>query len=143
MSHSPEANRREGMETTATTMKLGELGAPSTILLTTYRRDGRGVPTPVSAVWDGDVGWFRTWDTAAKLKRMRHTPTVTVAPCTMRGQVTGPEVPARVRLLDGDEARAAARRLRRQSPVLHGVLVPLAHRLRGWKTIHLELTDAG
>lgn len=128
------------METTTTAM-LSDLGEPTTILLTTYRRNGAGVATPVSAVWDGDRAWFRTWDSAGKLARMRRDARVTVAPCTLRGRVTGPTVAARARVLDGDEAAAARKRLARRSPVLHGVVVPLTHRLKGWTTVHLELTD--
>ncbi|WP_200211377.1 hypothetical protein [Micromonospora coerulea] len=43
----------------------------------------------------------------------------------------------------GAEYRAAGRSLRRKYPVLHGVLVPLTHRLvrrRTGRTVHFELT---
>ena len=60
--------------------------------LTTFRRDGRGVPT---AVWfaekDGAVYVFTGSDTG-KVKRIRNDGHVTLAPCTAAGQVTGPDV---------------------------------------------------
>jgi PPOX class probable F420-dependent enzyme len=50
-----------------------------TILLTTYRRDGTPVGTPVNIVVDGGRAFVRTFDTAWKLKRIRNNPTVEVA----------------------------------------------------------------
>ena len=49
------------------------------------------------------------------------------------------------RRLDGAEYAKAARLLRQKYPILHGVLVPLAHRLMRSKygrTTHFELTPA-
>lgn len=111
-----------------------------TVLLTTFRRDGTPVGTPVSIAVDGEHAYSRTWNTAGKAKRIRNNPEVEVAPSTFRGKPTGPSIRARARLLTGDEAAAAARRLSRKYPVLHGVLVPWGHRLRGFKTVHYELT---
>jgi len=140
MSRSTRADRRRGMETT-TSARLSGLGEPKTILLTTFRHNGEGVATPVSAVWDGNRGWFRTWDAAGKIARMRRDSHVTVAPCTVHGRVTGPTVDARVRVLADAEAADARHRLATRFPVLHGVVVPLTHRLKGWTTVHVELTD--
>ena len=41
---------------------------------------------------------------------------------------------------DGDEAAHARQLIARKHPVLHGVLVPLAHKLARYETVHLELT---
>ena len=111
-----------------------------TVLLTTYRRDGTAVGTPVHVAVDGGRAFVRTWDATWKPKRIRHTPTVEVAPSTARGVPTGPAIHARARILDGDEAVAAGRALARKYPVMHGGLVPLVHRLRGNTTMHVELT---
>jgi PPOX class probable F420-dependent enzyme len=51
-----------------------------TILLTSYRRDGTPVGTPVSIAVDGDHAYIRTYDAAWKQKRMRRNPEVTIAP---------------------------------------------------------------
>ena len=111
-----------------------------TVLLTTYRRDGTPVGTPVSIAVEGDRAFFRTYDKAWKSKRLRRNPAVTVAPSTMRGKATGPAIYAHARLLSGDEATHAARALARKHPLLHGILVPLSHRLCGYTTLHYELT---
>lgn len=111
-----------------------------TALLTTYKRDGTPVATPVTIAVDGDRAYVRTWDSAWKAKRMRNNPAVLIAPSTMRGRVTGEAIAARSRLLDGDEARRAARAIARRQPILQGVLVPLGHRLMRYRTLHYELT---
>jgi uncharacterized protein len=64
------------------------------VRLTTFRRDGTPVPTAVHIVVDGDTAFFRTWNTAGKAKRLRHTPAVLVAPSTFRGHPRGPEIRA-------------------------------------------------
>ena len=110
------------------------------VLLTTYRRDGTPVGTPVNVAVDGERAYVRTWDTAWKLRRIRNNPEVEIAPCTARGKPTGPAIRARARVLEGDESARAARLLARKHPILHGFLVPLVHRLRGNATVHVELT---
>jgi uncharacterized protein len=111
-----------------------------TVLLTTFRRDGTPVKTPVNIAVDGDHAFIRTWDTAGKAKRIRNNPEVTIAPSTVRGRPTGPSIPAHARILTGVESARAGRLLAGKHPILHGVLVPLGHRLRGSTTIHIELT---
>jgi PPOX class probable F420-dependent enzyme len=114
-----------------------------TVALTTYRRDGSPVSTAVSIAVDGDRAVFRSFAKAGKTRRLRRNPAVEVAPSTVLGRPTGPAVTGTARLLDGAEAREAARLLRRKHPLLHGVLVPLAHRLgrrRTGRTVHFELT---
>jgi PPOX class probable F420-dependent enzyme len=111
-----------------------------TALLTTYKRDGTAVPTPVTIAVDGDRAYVRTWDSAWKAKRMRNNPAVLVAPSTVRGRATGPSIPARSRLLDGEEASRAARALARRQPILQGIFVPLFHKLMRYRTLHYELT---
>ena len=58
----------------------------------------------------------------------------------MRGRPRGEPVSARSRLLEGAEAKHAARAIARRQPFLQGVLVPLAHRLMRYRTLHYELT---
>ena len=113
-----------------------------TILLTTYKRDGTAVATAVSIAFLGERAFFRSYDKAWKTKRLRNNPRVTVAPSTLLGRRTGPEVPARATLLDGEQARVAARALARGHWLLQGVLVPLTHRLARYRTMHYELHPA-
>ena len=125
---------------TASTSALEPFVDQNTVLLTTYRRDGTGVGTPVHIAVDGDRAYIRTWDTAWKLRRIRNNPEVEVAPSTVGGRPTGPAIHARARVLDGAESKYAAELLARKYPILHGVLIPRLHRLRGNRTMHIELT---
>ncbi len=111
------------------------------VLLTTYRRDGTPVGTPVNIAVEGDHAFVRTWETSWKMKRLHNNPEVEIAPCTVRGKPTGPAIHARARVLEGAESKYAGKVLARKHPILHGfLLVPLIHRLRGDKTVHIEPT---
>jgi PPOX class probable F420-dependent enzyme len=113
------------------------------VLLTTYRRDGTPVGTPVSLAVDGDHGYIRSPGTAWKVKRIARNPQVELAPSTARGRVTGPAMKAVARQLEGEEAERAARALRHKHPVLQGVAVPIAHRLMRCGTAYFEVRPLG
>ena len=121
------------------TSTLEPLVRQRTILLTTHRRDGTPVGTPVHIAVEGDRAFVRTWDTTGKFKRIRRTPGVEVCPSTFSGRPTGAAIRARARVLEGEESARAGRMLARKYPVLHGLLIPLVHRLRGNETTHIEL----
>src|SRR5215218_8796189 len=128
----------------ATTPALARFVRQKTVLVTTYRRDGQPVGTPVSLAVDGDHAYLRSFETAGKTRRLHHNPRVDVAPSTARGRPTGPTIQATARRLEGGEARRAARLLARKHPWLHGVLVPLTHRLgraKTGRTVHFQLTS--
>jgi uncharacterized protein len=63
------------------------LGASDFIQLTTFRRSGEGVPTPVWVVPDAGALAVFTPAGTGKLKRIGHTARVTVAECNRRGRV--------------------------------------------------------
>jgi PPOX class probable F420-dependent enzyme len=119
---------------------FAHLARTKTVLLTTYRRDGAPVATPVSIVVDGPRAFFRTYDGAWKTKRLHNNPTVEVAPSTFRGRQTGPPMRARAALAGDRESAHARQLLARKYPILQGAMVPIAHRLRKYKTLHYELT---
>jgi uncharacterized protein len=109
------------------------------IQLTTFRRDGTAVSTPVHVVASADEAFFRTWDVSGKAKRLRHTPAVQIAPATSRGRPLGPPIPAEAHLLESEAALRAARLLAAKHPILHGRLIPWYHRRRGWITQQYRL----
>jgi PPOX class probable F420-dependent enzyme len=112
--------------------------------LTTYKRDGTPVATAVNVVVDGDVAYFRTWNTSGKAKRLRHTSRVELRPSGFRGKPKGEvKLSADATLVVGEESRRAAAALARQHPVVHGLVVPRLHRLRGWSTEHYRLDPLG
>ena len=81
---------------------VDRLGAEKYILLTTFRRDGRAVATPLWVVRDGERLACWTVANSGKIKRIRNSGRVTVAPCDFRGKPLGDAVEARARL--GDQA---------------------------------------
>ncbi len=64
-----------------------DLGEERFISLTTFRRVGTPVPTPVWVVRDGDTLLVTTPEGSGKVKRLRHTPRVEMRPCTRTGKV--------------------------------------------------------
>jgi hypothetical protein len=119
--------------------QLNSLRQTKTILLTTYKRDGTPVATPVSLAFDGERAVFRTYDKAGKTKRLRNNPDVEVAPATVGGKATGPGIHAHAHLLEGADAKRAAKALAGRHHVLQAVLVPAFHRLMRYRTMHYEL----
>jgi PPOX class probable F420-dependent enzyme len=88
---------------------IGDLGEGKYLLLTTFRKDGRAVPTPVWVVRDGEglSAWSAT--DSGKVKRIRRDGKVLVGPCDIKGKPTGESVEAHASLLDqngSDRVRA-------------------------------------
>src|SRR5215213_11556031 len=106
-----------GEVTTATSPALARFVCQKTVLVTTYRQDGRPVGTPVSLAVDGDHASLRSFEQAGKTRRLRHNPRVDIAPSAARGRPTGgPGIQATARRLEGAEARRAARLLTGKHP---------------------------
>ena len=82
--------------------------------LESFRRDGTGVRTPLWFAADGTTLVVYSRADAGKIKRLRRDPTCRIAACDMKGNLSGPWLPAQARLLDGDEAAAAMRLLDRK-----------------------------
>ncbi len=100
------------------------------ISLTTFRRTGVAVSTPVwFAEADGRL-YVTTDPKAGKVKRIRHTARVIVAPCRFNGQTLGPALEARARILTAQECAAAEAALKAKYG-LQWTLLTLPDRLRG------------
>ncbi|WP_210588957.1 PPOX class F420-dependent oxidoreductase [Streptomyces sp. GESEQ-35] len=132
------------MNTPSTSPELTPFIKQWAVLLTSHKRDGTGVGTPVNIAVEGDHAYFRTPGRAWKAKRLRNNPEVEIAPSTVRGAPTGPEIHARARLLDhgSDEDKHAALLLRKKYPLTHGVFVPLSHKVMRTQTLHYEVRPA-
>ena len=65
--------------------------------LETFRKDGRGVKTPVWFVQDRERLYVRTVADSWKVKRVRNNPQVKIVPCKAQGQPTGEWVSAQAR----------------------------------------------
>lgn len=82
---------------------LGQLGSEKYVLLTTFRKDGRAVATPVWVLPAGDGVAIWTESKSYKVKRVRNNPKVTVAACDIRGKARGEAVEGRARIVSDDE----------------------------------------
>lgn len=87
------------------------------LALTTFKRDGTAVTTPIWFNVLGGTLVVTTPRTAWKVKRVANNPRVTFATCTQRGKVTGPVFSGRARVLPDAELRPvmAAKRRRYRS----------------------------
>lgn len=106
-------------------MTAATLGDEKYVLITTYKRDGTGVATPVWSVpLDGDRFGFSTSSGSGKAKRLAHTDRVVVQPCDQRGRVRADSRPvdATARLVTGDELETIRAGLRRK----YGMMVKVA-----------------
>jgi PPOX class probable F420-dependent enzyme len=75
------------------------------LLLTTFTKDGRPKPTVIWAAPDGDRLLVITEGDSWKVKRIRNTGRVTLAPCDIRGNVRGEAVEATATILDKSQNR--------------------------------------
>lgn len=84
------------------------------ISLTTVRKNGEKVATPVWFGEDGDKLYVMTRSSMGKVKRIRNNPLVEVAPCTIRGKVTGDKLFAHARILLPEEHSHARQTINRK-----------------------------
>ncbi|MDX2597717.1 MULTISPECIES: PPOX class F420-dependent oxidoreductase [Streptomyces] len=105
------------------------LGSGKYLLVTSYRKDGTPVATPVWVVPDGDgLGVWTTTD-SWKVKRIRRRADVLVGPCDVRGRPTGDQVPATAEIADA-ATTARYRTLIARKYGIVGRLTLLGSRLR-------------
>jgi uncharacterized protein len=86
-----------------------ELDRQRYLNLATFRRSGAEVATPVWFAAEQGTLWVVSAGDAGKVKRLRNTPRVRIAPCDARGGLRGPWQEATARLV-GDAARIARAR---------------------------------
>ena len=84
------------------------------ISLETYRRNGAGVRTPVWFAEADGVLYVYSLANAGKVKRVRATSRVRVAPCDLRGNLRGEWLEAEARVVDGEEAKRGQELLKRK-----------------------------
>lgn len=102
--------------------------------LITFRRSGDAVPTPVWFALDSSTIYVESGPESGKVKRVRHTPHVTVAPCTINGKVTGPALDGEARIItDQAEIAAAQAALTRAYPLTRTYLYGFLNILRTFR----------
>jgi PPOX class probable F420-dependent enzyme len=84
----------------STNSEIERLGAATYLSLTTFRKDGTPVATPVWASRDGEHLYVWTETDAGKIKRLRNSGRVLLAPCDSRGGLQGAQVEGTAVVLD-------------------------------------------
>jgi PPOX class probable F420-dependent enzyme len=120
---------------------LERLGNGKYLLVTSYKKDGTPVATPVWVVRDGSTLGVWTAGDSWKVKRIRRRSDVLVGPCDVRGNPTGASVPATAEIVPA----APYRPLLARKYGLIGRLTMLGSRLRRGTegTVGIRLTLGG
>ncbi len=117
-----------------------DLGREQCIALTTFRKTGQAVTTPVWFAISLGTIYVETHADAGKLKRLRHSARVTLAPCTYSGKVTGSVSEGKARILtESEESTAASVALAKK----YGVMRSLYHFVRNARRMLQRKAKAG
>jgi uncharacterized protein len=119
------------MSTTLEKATFPDLGREQCIALTTFRKIGQAVTTPVMFAQSPGTIYVGTRADAGKLKRLRRSGRVTLAPCTYNGKVTGAVIAGNARILtEPEECTAASTALAKK----YGFMLPLSR--NAWRLLH-------
>src|SRR3954466_5081414 len=80
-----------------------EIQGQKYVSLTTFRKSGVGVVTPVWFAERDEKLYVKTRIDSGKSKRIRNNPSVRVAPCTIRGKIIGPEFVGGARIVPPEQ----------------------------------------
>ena len=98
-----------------TTDRLAPFRHQKYLNLETFKRDGRGVKTPVWFVLRKNGAFYVYTEAGSwKVKRIRNNPRVRIAPCDMRGRVSAEWQAATAQIVSGEEEQVANRLLDRK-----------------------------
>jgi uncharacterized protein len=131
------------MTTTTTTSRAAEavitrLKGYRYLNLTTFRKNGVPVLTTVWFAAANDKIYVWTAKDSGKVKRIRTSPTVQIAPSTRLGQPLGPKAAATARILSSAEQREAQTVTDRQFGWLKRFFA-LIWRVQGREQVYLEI----
>lgn len=120
------------MSTTLKGTTFPDLRKEQCIALTTFRKTGEAVTTPVWFTESHGTIYVETHADAGKLKRLRHTTRVTLAPCTYSGKVTGSVNEGNARILtESQESKAVLAALAKK----YGFMRNLHHFVRNTRRV--------
>lgn len=111
--------------------EIERLSRGSYLLLTTFRKDGTPVPTPVWVGRDGTDLIVWTQSKAGKVKRVRNNPTVELTECDLRGKPRGETVKGTARVLDADGTEHGRRVLRKKYGIAGHTVIGASSLFRG------------
>jgi PPOX class probable F420-dependent enzyme len=112
------------------TPTFADLAKAQYILLTTFTKDGKPKPTPIWAALEKDRLLVITQEKSWKVKRIRNTPRVTLATCTMNGRPTSEAVEGTAVILDKSQTGAVYDAIGKRYGIV-GKVFNLFSKLRG------------
>ena len=115
-------------EDTSSDSAFAALGDEQYLSLTTFRKSGERVSTPMWVVRDGDALVMFTPEASGKVKRLRNSPRVELRPCNRLGRVKdGVEPVAGVAevLTDEDSLERASGMIRRKYGLAYRVVMSI------------------
>ncbi|MCS6940194.1 MAG: PPOX class F420-dependent oxidoreductase [Roseiflexus sp.] len=124
-----------------TTTPFAPLAGHQYMNLTTFRKNGQPVPTPVWFAQEGDRIYVVTLATSGKAKRIRANPRVQLTPSDARGKPLGEIVEAHARILDPSEQEVGHRALAKKYGVMYWMFAGF-WKLRRLKPVFLEIRPA-
>jgi uncharacterized protein len=108
-------------------------------LLTTFRKSGEPVPTPVwFGLGDGNV-FLRTEATVGKAKRIRNNPRVRLTPCTLRGRPLGPPAEGLARVLGPEDSARAERAISANYGLARRIYEGIGNRFSSIDQVYIEI----
>lgn len=119
------------MPTTLEKVTFPDLAKAQCIALTTFRKTGQAVTTPVMFAQRGEVIYVGTRADAGKLKRLRSSARIQLAPCDYGGKITGSVCEGKARILATPEEQAAASDALAKK---YGFVLPLTR--NAWRLLH-------
>jgi len=122
---------------------IDDLARSRYVSLTTYRRDGTAVATPVWVVRNGDELFIVSDAGAGKVKRIRNSGRVVLTACSVRGKIApgAPSAPGTARLLGPADTEAGRALIARKYAMARiGYLFARLLRLRRAPTVGIAVT---
>lgn len=127
------------------TRAFDRLGKAKYVGLTTFRKNGEEVSTPIwIAPGPGKAGVLYAFTAAStgKVKRIRNNPCVRIAPSDFRGKPKGPAVEAVARFVPESEEGMADRALNAKYPIAKRLLGLLRPFRSSYSRVYLEFRPA-
>lgn len=134
------AERHTMTDSTQTWPELDMALQAKTLVVTTFRRSGVGVPTGIWAAKLGDQYYFTTPSTTAKVKRLAHTQRVTFGPGDSRGRVAAGPVTEAVAVPASADLLPAFRSAMRTKGAIMSRVIELMYKVKKDQRLVYELT---
>jgi PPOX class probable F420-dependent enzyme len=142
-----ETTFRDELERRPQTTRTTPVFTGKYLSITSFKRDGSGVATPVWFVQEDGRLLVQTDANSGKAKRIRRNPHVLVAPCTATGRLLADPAPARAELLGDAELDRVERLLAAKYRIdllvikpLRSLQAALHHRRPRPKSVILAIT---